>query len=478
MFKSNSSTLNLGGAISVKSHKPDNLVCILTLVAMTPVLAFCSAAVADPGTAEKTPVETIRSAVTQGKVAFSLTTPDELEAILGPTSVRKKRTDGGMEILTLRYPDLVAGFGRMTEFGKPFTLRWLSVEGLAVDVGQDKQVVLKSKDDLSKFDPFSGFTGVSLVELDLRPCGAVLAQMPFDTRTEWPPRDKMPAGFDPAALLDKGKNPGLAVRDIHRQAIDGRRVGIAIVDQPLLKDHIEYKWRLARYQGFDVEDVPPQMHAPAVASLAVGKNCGVAPNATLYYFAVPMWKWTNQNENWAGIIKHILKVNRSVTKLARIRVISISLGTFSRDDNFDLVKDAINQAEETGVLVVTCDPVFLKYGTLTRLENEDPDRFSSYRRGKEATDGDLLRVPAANRTIASHHGPNEYTYDRQGGISWAAPYLAGLAVLAFQVDPDIEPKKIRQLWLETAEHTEAGPIVNPKQFIEAVKKLRQSPSKK
>ena len=58
-------------------------------------------------------------------------------------------------------------------------------------------------------------------------------------------------------------------------------------------------------------------------------------------------------------------------------------------------------------------------------------------------------------------------------MSWATPYLAGLAALAYQVDPEIEPKKIIELLLQTAVQTDAGPIVNPTVFIECV----QNPNK-
>ena len=53
--------------------------------------------------------------------------------------------------------------------------------------------------------------------------------------------------------------------------------------------------------------------------------------------------------------------------------------------------------------------------------------------------------------------------------SWTAPYLAGLAALAWQVNPAIQPKEAVQLWRETATRPKAGPVVNPAAFIEAVK---------
>ena len=41
-------------------------------------------------------------------------------------------------------------------------------------------------------------------------------------------------GFDPAKLLEEGKNPGLGIHELHEEGIDGENVGIAVFDQPLL----------------------------------------------------------------------------------------------------------------------------------------------------------------------------------------------------------------------------------------------------
>ncbi len=95
----------------------------------------------------------------------------------------------------------------------------------------------------------------------------------------------------------------------------------------------------------------------------------------------------------------------------------------------------------------------------------------SYRREGDFP-GYVLLVPT-NRTTASHNGPEVYTYWTNGGMSWAAPYLAGLAALAYQVNPEIKPKTIVELWLQTAVRTDAGPIVNPTGFIESVRKHHQ-----
>jgi len=81
-------------------------------------------------------------------------------------------------------------------------------------------------------------------------------------------------------------------------------------------------------------------------------------------------------------------------------------------------------------------------------------------------------VPISSRTMASYRGPKVYAFDTEGGLSWGAPYLLGLAALALQIDPDLTPARIRALWVETAFHAKVGPVVNPRGLIEAASRAR------
>ena len=94
----------------------------------------------------------------------------------------------------------------------------------------------------------------------------------------------MPAEFDPQQVLEEGKNPGLGVRALHAQGIDGRGVHVAIIDQPLLLDHREYAGHIERYELIDTYDVGAQMHGPPVTSILIGRSVGVAPAARLSFF--------------------------------------------------------------------------------------------------------------------------------------------------------------------------------------------------
>jgi len=191
----------------------------------------------------------------------------------------------------------------------------------------------------------------------------------------------------------------------------------------------------------------------------------------VYFVAALGW---GDNRPCCDILNEIIRFNQNRDLSEQIRVVSISYGGFSQQAHFDRWREALAKAEQNGVLVVTCSHGgFLIYGTLAHITGKDPDDPLSYRQGKYSLAMDVLRVPAGNRTIASHYGPDMYTFDRTGALSWAAPYLAGLAALAYQVDPEIQPKTIVELWLQTAVRTDAGPIVNPVGFIEAVRKHRQ-----
>jgi len=417
--------------------------------------------------AKQNHADIIRSAVAEGKISFRLTTPDDVKTLLGPPVKETTEKDGGMESLILDYAEVRARFGRSRDFDAPFALYEVTVHGQGIDIGQRRQIVLRDTEDLKKFDRFWGLCNVSLAKLDLRNHLEFLRTMPFDSRTVWPDASRLPAGFDPAKVLEQGKNPGLGVRALHRQGIDGRGVGIAIIDQPLDKDHPEYADRIVSYEAIEVAGVPPQMHGPGVTSLAVGQSCGVAPAANLHYYAVPMWKW-NQCRPYCEVIEKILKFNEGVKPSERIRIVSISTGMFPNWEDFSSWEATLKKAEQQGVVVLTCSTVAFNYSPMSRAFGKDPEDPNSYLNVTGVTLPDFVMVPAGNRTTASHEGSGVYTYWAVPGMSWSTPYLAGLAALAFQVDPEITPDKIFEWLPKTAVPAKAGSIVNPRAFIACV----------
>lgn len=447
-----------------------NKICMLFIL-LSSIWSFeflFSTSKAIPAGQENNQLTQLRKAVQSGDIRYRLTEPKEIIDILGEPIKKVVRKSGGMDVIEISYPDVSISFAKFRRYKHdPFTIRHLTIKDKKIDIGQNKKLVLRNNNDLDKLDNFQGFQDISLVNLDLKEEIGRVASLDFDSLTEWPPQDKLPPGFYPKELLKKGKNPGLGIRDLHEQGINGKGIGIAIIDQPLLLGHEEYTSRIIRYDATGLQGFSPQMHGSPIVSIAVGKEIGVAPEAVLTYFAVPMWE--KSNLPYIRSLRRVFQLNEVLPGEEKIRVVSISTGMFSYYKGFEEWRDVLEEAENKGIFVVTCHPDFLDYGTLTLLENRDPDDPKNYIPGKYVGEHDLLRIPTANKTIASHRGVDVYTFERQGGMSWAAPYLAGLAALAFQVNPGIKPAKIKELLVKTATKTPAGPIINPKAFIESVK---------
>jgi Subtilase family len=307
-----------------------------------------------------------------------------------------------------------------------------------------------------------------LAEADLRGKGDVLCKTIFNTRTPWPPTERMPEGFDPEDVIRRGMNPGLGVRELHRRGITGRGVAVAIIDQPLPPDHDEYRGKIVRYTTIDVGDATKPMHGPGVTSLLVGNACGTAPEASLYYWAEPSWKADFAQRTKA--LEEIMAFNRSKPAAERIRVVSVSIG-FSPLKNLGLWKKALKKAAKSGLVVVHCS---LDIAGLERPLDSDPDRADQYlishsfeRQAAKMPPG-LLYVPMDGRTVADPAGPSDYTFWAAGGLSWTAPYVAGVIALGFQVDPELKAEEIFPLLKTTGTPFRDGVIINPPAFVDRV----------
>jgi hypothetical protein len=334
-----------------------------------------------------------------------------------------------------------------------------------------------------------------LSRLDLREAAVALTHANFDDRTVWPAPERLPSGFDRQRMVELAKNPGLRVHSLHAQGITGRGVGIAIIDNPLLTDHQEYAERLRLYEEDNVpSETEAHMHGPAVASIAVGKTIGVAPEADLYYIG----RWAFDTEGAAGgrpsatskyeaeAIQRILQINEQLPADRKIRVISISFGWQFGQRGFAEATKAAQEAKAAGLLVISSSVEMthgFKFHGLGRDLLSSADDFASYRPARWGQDmyanHDRLLVPMDARVTASPTGKNEYAFYGEGGWSWAIPYIAGAYALAAQVDPKITPERFWALAMKTgrtvrvsheSRSLDLGPILDPVQLIEALRR--------
>ena len=355
------------------------------------------------------------------------------------------------------------------------------------------------------FDPNSNnefqidFRSSNLVDLDLSKSMDILNLANFDSQTKWPPVDKLPSGFSAQQSMEMGKDPGLGVRDLHAKGINGQGVGVAIIDQTLLVDHQEYANQLRIYE--EAEDVTggwaqTSMHGPAVASIAVGKTVGVAPQADLYFIAMGGCYGAVKSEDYdftclAKNVLRVIEINQGLPENRKIRVLSMSIGWSPQQKGYQAMTEAVNKAKAAGIFVVSSsisDSYGFRFQGMGRDSQLDPNQFNSYLpgswwaqqfyAGKFKLNKTLL-VPMDARTTASPTGVNDYAFYGEGGWSWSIPYIAGMYALACQVDPAITPQVFWSMALQTGrtiqiEHAGKqytfGVILDPQALIATLQK--------
>lgn len=361
-------------------------------------------------------------------------------------------------------------------------------------------------EDAAKWGDAYDFRLEDLSLLDLSEESESLKKIVFDTFTTWP--DKLPKDFDPEALMETGKDPGLGIRSLHEKGITGKGVNIAIIDQMLLVQHQEYADQIKLYeQGNGVMEA--SMHGPFVASLAVGKDIGVAPDAGLYFIGTYNFNAAYRSmaldyTYYADAIDRLLEINLELPKEEKIRAISISTCWSPENKGYDEFNAAIERAKKEEIFVISCN-MFENYGfwpySLDKEPGADPDKEESYsiiewerwikmvahlkgftkyfeERFSKDFQGEFLLVPIGSRTYAEATGKDVYCFSRHGGWSAMEPYLAGLYAMACQVKPDITPELFWETALETGAFREVtkgedqypARMLNPVALIEKLQK--------
>jgi hypothetical protein len=281
----------------------------------------------------------------------------------------------------------------------------------------------------------------------------------FDTETKWP--IELLGNFDPYRLIADGKNPGLRLRELHEMGIDGTGVSIGIVDFSLRTDHVEYAEKLKHYEDVYVLYQKgslgmASLHGSAVASIAVGKSVGVAPESNLYFISADNTtsylraKYGNYTSVYfAEAIDRLLDINEKLPETEKIRVISIS---WAMDSESKELEKALARAKDCKVYIVHAG--IARLAGLSRLPYSNPDNIDSYtvglfeRNNPEYFSGRIF-FPMDMRTVAGTNDAKSYVYTRSGGFSWVVPYVAGLYALCAQVYPNIDP----EIFWDTLEKT-------------------------
>lgn len=331
----------------------------------------------------------------------------------------------------------------------------------------------------------------------------------FDSKTKWPA--KLPSNFNPQKMLEFHKNPGLGLRKLHVKGITGKGISIAFIDYSLLVTHEQYYDRVKMYEEVHYAPKEAQLHAPAVASIAAGKDTGAAPEADLYFIGCENYNIVNKSVeidfSWfANAIERIIEINKTLPKEDKIRVLSISAGCQPETKGYKEFIEAAKKAVKENIFVATINMIeiynekFYFHGldmdTFSDKDNvsvykptewkkwlskvEHIDNLDKYYEKKfnEDKPKELLLIPIDAKTLASPTGDKDYAFYREGGWSWTMPYIAGVYALACQVKPDITPEEFWENALATGDRSPIekeneryiGKIINPEKLISSLKK--------
>jgi hypothetical protein len=114
-------------------------------------------------------------------------------------------------------------------------------------------------------------------------------------------------------------------------------------------------------------------------------------------------------------------------------------------------------------------------------DRDDPENYA-YAAWPHENDKDhqkKILLPADYRTAAQNYDSEAYVYWGDGGFSWAIPYFAGLAALAWGVDADLTIEDIYRLIKATKTQTPQGIfVVDPVAFIDRVLEEKGTPHEK
>lgn len=230
---------------------------------------------------------------------------------------------------------------------------------------------------------YADFSGMDLSGWDLSGAGSSeqtseCLTYTFDSATKWPSAGKMPRGFSPGEAMALGKDLGLGLKRLHEQGVTGKGVSVAVIDKPVIRDHEAYSANLEyiEVKPDDAKTGKTSFHGAAVASILSGVF-GVAPEARLYYFAVP-----GDPQPYAGYADAMNMLLRKQAGLAlgdRIRVVVVSRGADSSDAGAKAWAEAIKKAEDQGIIVVYPGMPGLSFTGAGALPGRDRDDPASYR---------------------------------------------------------------------------------------------------
>ena len=341
---------------------------------------------------------------------------------------------------------------------------------------------------------YKSFEHLDLSEYDLSGLNPLFVRYSEDTK--WPEdKSMLPVGFNPKEFLETRKNPGLGIKNLHKQGIKGNGRNIAIIDSIRLFNHIEYHNSLKGYEeiGIDASSYGGGSNGGFVSAF-VGKTCGIAPLANAYYYAVDEQR-TKENPrgsliNYAEAIKKVCELHKKLISEGKngIDVIHIQGGLTSEVfQNYEGYEETVNAKKDAEQLGIWCNDYnkFIQNEILREervyckldgdLDNPNDYMLTEYSplhkvpSSKKELFANSLCFPCGAKTVALGVKMDEYAFEHCAG-PYAKVFASSLYLLAKSVKETITPYEFFYTCLKTGVFKEGvGTIVNPIELIESLK---------
>lgn len=292
-------------------------------------------------------------------------------------------------------------------------------------------------------------------DADLRGHETLAYTLNFSDFVQFP--DTMPAGFDPEALLEWGKDPGLNVDVLHKLGYTGKGAVIAYLDQPLQPHEAYDNVDLHLYNK--PED--NSYHGPAVLSLLAGKEIGTAPDARVHYFGRHVGD--RPDLTLAEGLMDVVKVNKQLPEGEKITMVGISNNPWSNPICQEL-QAALDACEEEGIMVWFCG----EYNGMSFYPLSDKNDFgNAINVTGSKVPPELVYVPSGSRTTATGMWGDYFYHASDEGISWTMPYVLGIYAIVTQIDPSLTQQDLREMIVATARESNGMNIIDPVAFVAA-----------
>lgn len=204
---------------------------------------------------------------------------------------------------------------------------------------------------------FADFTGADLSDMKIENISEILYTFTFDTSTKWPETEDNSLQLLANQVMESGKYLGLGLSELHQNGVTGKGISVAIIDRTMLKEHEAFQDNLNYFEvsSSSTHEEELSSHGSALAGI-VGGSSGVAPDATLYYFAVSDDE--DPYDGYKKAMEKLLDFQKTLPEEEKIRLVLLALGPdplqIAADPEGPVkgLADALNKAKAENIVVL------------------------------------------------------------------------------------------------------------------------------